>query len=312
MLHRNSKQVTIFRAGSFLSRAQGADTLDFFSSSKRSIDSYWESSSSKKIGSGLTFNEEAILLPHLLDVPAEDREFRKKVATFYIEISTPIPFDGGRTLEIGLELDNEAPISYDPKNPGKSNMPINIMDYIRYRHALKHPQVTDSKEKADGNAMKEFYIFDKTETSKKNTKKSDDRDAAIQIFLGIKPDEEKVKMMLTLLGVDPREFEGVNAAADRIAALRTLAEKNPDTFSTTYATNNLEVLYWIKTMVNTGVLKVLGGKYYDAETNKMQANTLEELTYFFLDEENSDVVGSLKARMQESLKKPVTKRKQQV
>lgn len=305
MLHRNSKQITIFRSGSFLSRAQGADTLDFFSSSKRSIGSYWESPHSKKIGSGLTFAEEEILLPNIIDVPAEDREFRKKVTQFYMEIDTNVPYEVGRVLEIGLELDNNAPLKRDPKDPSKSNMPLNIMDYIRYRHALKHPQVSTNKELADGNVMIEFYIFDKTESLRKNSKKSDEKDAAYQIFLSIKPDIEKVKMMLTLLGKDPREF---NTDSDAVTALRGIAENTPTVFTEMYATNNLEITYWIRTMVNTGILKIIGNKYFDAETDKLQANSLEELVHFFLDEDNSDVVRLLKARMQESLKKPLPKK----
>lgn len=310
MSHRNSKTVTIFRAGSFLSRAQGKEIEDFFSTSKKSIGSYWESTSSKKVGTGLSFAEEAILLPMVLDVPAEDREFRKKVTQFYVDIDTQVPHNTGRTLEIGLELDNDKPISIDIKDMSKSNMPINIMDYIRYKHAIGHPFVAKSKEEADGNALIEFYIFDKTEVIKKNTKKSDERDASMQIYLTIKPDPTKVGMMLTLLGIDPREFTGPTAEDLKIDALRKQSETNPKGFIETYQNTDLETHYWIRTMVNTGVLKVIGNKYFDAETNKLIGNTLEETTFYFKDEENSDMVVSLKARMQEAIKKPVVKRKQ--
>lgn len=309
MSHRNSKTVTIFRAGSFLSRAQGKEIEDFFSTSKKSIGSYWESTSSKKVGTGLSFAEEAILLPMVLDVPAEDREFRKKVTQFYVDIDTQVPHNTGRTLEIGLELDNDKPISIDIKDMSKSNMPINIMDYIRYKHAIGHPFVAKSKEEADGNALIEFYIFDKTEVIKKNTKKSDERDASMQIYLTIKPDPTKVGMMLTLLGIDPREFTGPTAEDLKIDALRKQSETNPKGFIETYQNTDLETHYWIRTMVNTGVLKVIGNKYFDAETNKLIGNTLEETTFYFKDEENSDMVVSLKARIQEAIKKPVAKKR---
>jgi hypothetical protein len=308
MSHRNSRTVTIFRAGSFLSRAQGKDIEDFFATSKKSIGSYWENVSSKKVASGLSFVEEAILLPHLVDATADDREFRKKVTSFYVDIDTQIPHNTGRVLEIGLLLDNDKDVSFDPKDPSKSNMPINLMDYVRYRHAIKHPYVAPNKEEADGNALIEFYIFDKTEVVKKNTKKSDEKDAAMQIYLTIKPEPTKVTMMLTLLGIDPREFTGANAEDLRIEALRKQSETNSKVFIETYNNTDLETHYWIKTMVNTGVMKIIGNKYFDAETNKLIGNTLEETTFFFKDEENSDVVVSLKARMQEGLKKPVNKK----
>lgn len=308
-VHRNSKKVTIFRAGSFLSRAQGKEVEDFFATSKKSIGSYFENVNSKKVASGLSFIEEAILLPALIDTPAEHPEFRRKVTNFYIDLDTPIPHVGGRTLETGLLLSNDEPISYDPKDPSKSNMPIELMDYIRYRHLLKHPQVAKSKEDADGNSRIEFYIFDKSETLKKSSKKADEKDAALQIYLTLKPEPKKVEMMLTLLGIDPRIFEGKDREELMIGKLREESEDKPKLFVETYQNAELEIHYWIKSMVNTGVLKTIGTKYLDAETNKLIGNSLEEITYFFKDEENSDTIVSLKARMQEAMKKPIAGKK---
>ena len=303
MSNRNSKQITIFRAGSFLSRAQGKDIEDFFATSKKSVGSYFEGVSSKKIGSGLSFTEEAILLPKLIDVPGEDREFRKKVTQFYVEIDTQIPHNTGRVLEIGLELDNDKPVTEDLKDPSKNNLPINIMDYIRYRHAIKHPQVAESKELAEGNGLIEFYVFDKSAVTKKNSKKAEEKDTAFQMFLEIKSNKNKVDMMLTLLGKDPKEFSGNDADTLKQIALRTEAETNPKTFVDIYQNNDLETHYWIKAMVNDKELKILNGKYFDAETDKLLGNSLEELTALFKDEENSDIVVLLKARLQEKNKK---------
>lgn len=302
MQHANSKTVTIFRAGSFLSRAQGKEIDDFFASSKKSIGSYWESVSSKKLGSGLTFKEESLLLPHLIDVDADDREFRKKVSEFYINMDTQVPHDKGRTLEIGLETSNTKEVS-------KDNMPLNISDFVRWKHAIGHPFVAKSKEEADGNALIEFYIFDKSEVIKKNTKKADERDAAMQIYLEIKGDKEKVDMMLTLLGKDPREFSGPEAFESKLAELRKFAESSPETFTTIHNEGDLTARYWIKTMINVGVIKTMGAKHFDAESDKLIGHNLEETLYYFNDEENSDVVVMLKSRAQESMKRPVRNNK---
>lgn len=298
--HKNSKIVTIFRAGSFLSRAQTKEVDDFLSTTKKSIGSYWEAGSSRRIGTGLTFAEEALLLPHLLDVPAEDREFRKKVSAFYADIDTQVPHKVGRALEIGLEGGNDRELS-------AKNMPLKIMDYIRYKHALGHPHVAPNKEQADGNARIEFYIFDSSDVIKKNADRTTQKDAAIQIYLQIKEDRHKVDSMLTVLGVDPREFVGPDASSLKQEELRSLAETKPDKFTTMYQEADLSIRYWIKTMVNTGVLRMVGVKYLDGETSKLIGNTLEEVIFFFKDEENSEVVNLLKARMQEGMKKPAPK-----
>lgn len=298
--HKNTKIVTIFRAGSFLSRAQTQGVEDFLSTTKKSIGSYWESGSSKRIGTGLTFPEEELLLPYLLDVPAEDREFRKKVSTFFVDIDTHVPHKLGRQLEIGLLEDNDKPLT-------KKNFPINVMDYIRYRHAMSHPFVAANKELADGNARIEFYIFDSSDVIKKNTKKTTEKDAAIQIYLQIKADETKVNSMLTVLGVDPREFVGPDAVSLKQEELRSLAEADAEKFTTAYNEADLDIRYWIKTMANTGVLKKIGVKYLDGETSKLIGNNEEETIFFFKDEENSETVALLKARMQEAIKKPAAK-----
>lgn len=304
MTHKNSRTVTVFRAGSFLSRAQGKDVEEFLSTTKKSIGSYWESTSSKRIGSGLNTDEEELLLPHLVDATADDRDFRAKVKTFYIDLDTPVPHSIGRTLEIGLLDSNDKQLS-------KTNMPINIMDYLRYRHIIKHPHVAMSKEDADGNQLKEFYVFDKSAVIKKNTLKADEKDSAIQIYLEIKSDMTKVDSMLTLMEIDPREFEGPDAEELKVAALRELSDTKASEFVTAYKAADLSIRYWIKTMVNTNVLKIIGSKYLDGETNKLVGNNLEETIFFFKDEDNSEFVTLYKARMQEALtKKPKLRKKQ--
>lgn len=309
--HPNSKTITIFRAGSSLSRAQGKDVEHHFESAKVSVGSYFESSQSQKVASGLTFTEEAILLPSIIDAESTDRQFRERVKQFYVDIDTKVPFGIGTTLEIGLTIDNAEPVTLNRDKPEKSNLPLNLMDYIRYRHAVGHPYMAKSKEEADGNSLKQYYIFDKETIISRNSNKNKNKDAALQIYLTIKQDGKKVDMMLTLLGRDPREFTGKEKDELKVEALRDFSDANPEEFIKVYQEAELEISYWIKTMVNTGVLKVLNSKYYDAETNKLIGNNHEETTYYFKDEANSEEVIMLKARMQEAMKKPVnpTKRK---
>ena len=302
MNHKNSRIITIFRAGSFLSRAQGPETEEFLSTTKKSIGSYWESTSAKKIASGLTFDEEELLLPVLIDTPKEDREFRKKVTLFYAEIDTQVPHSSGRSLEIGFLDSNEKPV-------GLKNMPINLMDYLRYRQIQHHPQVAATKEEADGNSLKEFYIFDKTDVIKKNAKKTDEKDASIQIYLEIKNDPIKVDSMLTLLGVDPREFSGPDEVKLKQEELRRRSELDPADFSKIYNESDLEIRYWIKTLLNTNVFSQIGMKILDGETKKIVGNTMEEVVYFFKDEENSEAISMYKTRMQEALKKPIVRKR---
>lgn len=297
----NSKQITIFRAGSFLSRAQGKDAEEMYQLAKVSIGSYWAGGGSNKIGSGLTHDEEELLLPDIIDTTVGDRDFRKRVTEFYAEMDTPIPYHTGCTLEIGLKVDNFSPLS-------TKNMPINVSDYLRYRHAKNHPQMAQSKEESDGNATKQYYIFDKDTLQNKGSEKRKQRDNAMAVYFQIKEDIKKVDMMLTLLGTDPREFTGKNTDDDKIEALRILADKESERFTTTYKEENFDTRAWIKTMVNVGVLKEMGTSYRDGETNKLIGKTLEETIYYMLDVDHQDEVDMYKARTQEASKTPVIKK----
>jgi hypothetical protein len=299
--HKNSRIITIFRAGSFLSRAQGPAIEEHFASSKVSVGSYFESVNSSMVGSGLTFEEQNILLPLLVDAPKEDREFRKLVRAYYENIDTKIPYGTGCILETGLIKDNNAPISED-------NLPIELIDFVRYRHAYHHPFMAKSKEEAESNALMQFYIFDKNQVQDKAAAKTITKDAAMAMYLTIKKDESKVNMMLTLLNIDPREFPQTPAGLDqKIQKLRSLAEgeKTAAKFAEVHDAEDFDIRYWLESMKTTGVLKVFGGKYVDAETQKTIGNNLEEAIFFFKDEANSATIGILKAKQQEALRAPL-------
>lgn len=294
-VHPNSKKIKIQRLENFLASAQGKDTAGFFGESKQGIGSYFASINSKEIGSGLTNLEKNLLLPYLVDIPADDRDFRKVVTEFYVEIDTKVPFKDGVDLEIGLEVSNDKPVS-------KDNLPINIMDFIRYRHAITHPRVALSKDEGSGNMLKSFYIFDKDSVSSKNTKKNVQKDVAMAIFLKVKENPDMVDQMLTLLGVNIREkeFTGKDGADARTEKLRELAVTKDEKMIELHKEEHLEIKFWIQRMVNARTILHKGGKYIDGETLQTIANSLDEMVAYFLDIENSGIVNVYKARLQEA------------
>lgn len=292
--HPNSRVITIFRASSILSRAQGPGVDDFFASSKQSIGSYFESESSQKVGNGLNMEEERLLMPAVIDMEPSDKEFRKKVSEFFADLTTQVPYALGVKLEIGLETDNEKPVS-------EKNMPISVMDYVRYRHALKHPWVAATKEQSEGDQTKQFYIFDKQAVQKKNTKRVKEVDAAMQIYLKIKNDENLVDQMLTVLGTNPADYAGKDKSDRKVEKLREYCENDATTFVETYNKEDLEVRYVLQTMINTKVLKNVGTRYIEVETEKLIGNNDEEAIWYFKDDENSQHVVTMKSRMQDAL-----------
>lgn len=299
-LHPNSHRVTIFQAGSFLERAQGKEISDYYEQSKVSIGSYWESNQSTKVGSGLSFPEQGLLMPIIINADADDKGFREAVANYFHEKDTKIPYHNGMVLEIGLERNNDKPIA-------KDNMPLNPHDFVTYRHALHHPETASSKKEAESNPLKRFYIYDPLEMKTKDRKSKESKDSAMQIYLMLKNEPQKVDQMLVLLGKDVREYRGVNAAADKIDDLRTFSEVEPDKFCKLYKLNDLEVRYWVEHMAKLGVFIKIGEKYIDADTKRTIGHNMEEAISYFLDAENSQHIVVLKARMQEAETKPIVK-----
>jgi hypothetical protein len=288
MTHPNSHRIVIYRNTSFLAAAQGKDVRPFFAAGNQSIGSYYESVNSTKIASGLTAEEEKLLLPEILYIDPKEIEFKKEVRTFFINMDTKIPFDTGLTLEIGLSEDNNAPIS-------ASNLPIKTIDYIRYRHALKHPRVSKSPEEAEGQNNIWFYIQDKALTNKRKKAQAAIKDDAIQAYLEVKDDANKVQQALLLLGKslssleDPAETE-----------LRKIAESNPQKFVDVVLHKDFEANYWIQSLLDAQVIKQVGGRFYDVEDDTKIAESKEDMVTFLKDDSsNSEKIGLLKARYQD-------------
>jgi hypothetical protein len=293
----NSRKIRIKRAGSFLSRSQGKEVDEYYGTSVQNIGSYWESSNAKRIASGLTLTEEKILLPDLLGVHKEDRDYNKLRDEFYAALEVKVPYKDGVELEIALN-DNTKPLSAD-------NLPIDIHQYIRYRFARKHPWVGESEELAKGNQLKHFYIHDDVSATASKSDTDDIKDEALAYFLQIKGKADKVNMMLTLLGVDYRDVTGQTDKQTeqlRVTRLRSLLDTDAVRFKKLHEDRDFDVKYTIQMLLNTNVLRQIGQKILETETGD-SIGTMEETVQFFKDEaENSDRIAVLKAKLQEATK----------
>ena len=74
---------------------------------------------------GFTLEEEKKYLVGILDVNPDHVDWPKHSKQFWAELTIPVGFTG-----VELEISTD-----------KDGKPVNIMDYIKYRFALKHPHV---------------------------------------------------------------------------------------------------------------------------------------------------------------------------
>lgn len=294
--------VSIYRTEGFFNTSQPGAAA-FMASAKMSIGGYWASASSKAIGTGLTPTEQNILLPLVLDMHPDDREFRKTVREFYEALTTKVPYSTGVTLKIELE---------DPSKPlSITNLPKEAMDYIRWKHALGHPDVAADKEAAAGDMLKKFYVHDPSTVKDKKADLRKLKEEAMAAYLALSKDETKVDNVLALLGEDPRGFKDLSEKLEFLQTRSASADSEElKTFTETAGDNQLEIKSFIKKLALTGVLRTVGTRYLVEGTNEVLGNDLEETVLELQDEEkNSELIVVLKAKLQDQMKKKIARLK---
>jgi len=290
-LHPNSHFVYIRRKALF-DTSERPELDEYFSGSSVSVGSYYAKDTARP-ASGLLIPEENILMPHVLGIPKDDRDFRTQVNDYFSGINSKIPptsvparDEDGLKLQIGLYLDNNKPISED-------NLPLNPEQYIRYRQIIGHPWVgfLTEEDNAMGNQLKRFYVYDPNQIQTTTLTVNEKKDIALTKYLSVKENLRKVRMYLTLLGVNT----GTLRKGEELTKLRELAETHPADFIKVAGDKDLELKYMIEELVNYKVLTRIGDRLLSDNT-EIGRNVLEAVLYL-KDSHNTQLFTSLRARL---------------
>ena len=301
--HPNDHFVYLKRRVSHLETIQN-NTTDLFSGSRKSIGSYFASRSSPAIGTGLTIDETKLLLPDLLQIPATDNTFLKTVALFYTEFFTPIPHGTeGLRLNVGLSLSNKMPVGWK-NDEGETNMPLKLIDFLKFRHALGHPKVARSYEASLTYQQIMFYFEDKEQNAKLEVITESIKDEAMMIYLKIKDNKGKVDMLLTLLGVDPIAYVA-NKVGDPVNLLKLALKKqssdNATAFVKAYKTEMFEQKYILYSFINANIWRRMGLAIVDSANNGVIANTETDALVWMQLPANSSKMSLYKIKLGEYL-----------
>lgn len=278
------RRVTIKRKLPFYHEQQ-EDLRDWFSDANTAIGAFWEKGGGSKQGSGMSREEENLIMPHVLSIESNDRDFRRAVSKYFRDINTNIPQEG-KTLVVSLQDDDE--------ELSEENMPVDKVEYVMYRHAAAHPFTAESEALANANPLKKFFIEDPQEIVAAKKTELDKVDVALQDYFEVKKNAKKVEMLLTLLG------EPVEEGEDPVITLKAAAEKKPKAFHSIANDEDMKLKYEIKMMAGAGVLDIVKGKYLRTDNNET-IGTENQTVAWFKDKANTKDVTMFKAMMQETV-----------
>lgn len=189
---------------------------------------------------GFTDTEtETKYLSTLLDVGPEDREWSRYVRRFWAELRIPIGF-AGMELEVGKDQDGE---------------PLNLMDFIKYNFAKRHPLVADSIEEMQKSSLMRFYIQDPNKDDKKKNNSVQVAKRADREFIKASDDVVRMRNILRVLSnvkVDTLDSEQIENM------LFDLKQKSPAKFLKFATDENLDVRAEISSFIESGVLHKVG------------------------------------------------------
>ena len=205
---------------------------------------------------GFDYEDEKKYLNGILDVDPANHEWPKFAKTFWADMTIPVGFEGVE-LEIGKD---------------ESGNPIQIMDFIKYNFALRHPHTALSKEEMDKDYKKRFYIQD---TSKDDLKKN------IQVQFKKDADKEFIKL-------SREQIENM---------LYDVKEKQPKKFLKIATDKQLSMKAEIEEMVSAGILRKIGNQIVFID--EILGDTLENAILHLKDKKNSSKLTILRAKLKE-------------
>lgn len=230
---------------------------------------------------GLTQGEERRWLPEIIGVSPNDQSWQRKITNFWADLSITVK-SAGVVLQIGFTENGE---------------PINLMDYIKYRFCLVHPQVAPDESTMKSNLNLMFHIYDPNVENKVENKNVALKRSAYIEFAKISGDNvnlDKMKRVIRLISdVNPDNYSAIEAEN----ILSTIIDQDPEKFYRICKDKDLDVKATIHSLVEHNILRKIGSTYLYMDSTI--GNTLDETVLFIKKPENSGVIAEIKAKMQE-------------
>ena len=227
---------------------------------------------------GFSLADEKKYMEGILDVNPDHVDWPKHSKQFWAELTIPVGFTGVE-LEIGTNEDGS---------------PINIMDFIKYNFALKHPHVALTKGEMEKEFAKRFYIQDLTRDDKVKNNVIKLRKDADKEFIKMSSNPSNMKRILRLMS---------NSNPDRMTddqienSLYEIKNSEPKKFIRIAKDKNLELKAEVEELISAGVLRRIGNQVIFID--EVLGDTIEDTIVYLKDKKNSGKLTILRAKLKE-------------
>lgn len=233
---------------------------------------------------GLSQEEERELLPEVIGVSPDDNDFSERARKYWAELTIDVPQEGHQ-LNVPVYPEDEIP---DPQDP-------HVEDWIKYQWAKDHPQVAKSRQEAEANINKRFFIYDPEREAKRENRESKMRQKAYMELAKASENEQKMDVLVRVL-TDQRPEKLSSTEKENI--LDTKVNNDPEQFISAATDDNLAIRGAIMDAVEHEVLNKIGNQimYQD----EVIADSMDEAIAWFKNDRNSGTVQEIKAKLNEA------------
>ncbi len=291
-IHPHSKKIKIQRKITIGDYNQ-ADIEKLMGDSNRPIGPYWIQGT-RKAASGLTYEEQRVLMPLLVNCEPSDKDFRAKCEDYFHTISTKVPKDGVE-LEIGLEDGNDKPM-FEKNEKGdliNINLPLNPAQYVSYKHAYSHPQVSKAKGSYN-NPLVKWYIEDEVIKHTEQKDLLNLKDEAIQLYLANKDSKSMIDMVLDLSSIKVKDKE-------KVIEFRKLSETKPAEFTRLVKDKDIKVKYMVSLAIKENILKRVGQSIVWTETGDSLGGGMDEVVINLKDKSKIMELNKIKVALKDKI-----------
>lgn len=176
--------------------------------------------------------------------------------------------------------------------------PVNLRDYIIYRHCLLYPEVAKDLALINSDPTLRFYIKDEAKEAEKAKRLVEERKTAMANYINLESNEKKRKAVYIQMVVDNHGniSEALFKDSYEISnALMQFVQNTPDKFNKLVSDKNVEMKAFIETLIVRGELvRAEYNQQISTADGMFIGSNMNEAVAYFTNPKNADILEAYK------------------